>query len=139
MNKWGFFVKERQTSCISPSFVSRESPRLCSRVVAIKANQPLRKSGAGWRLLVACDLCAAEQSGTGLREPLTQPDKGTAIFDTFSPRPSARCAALLLLSAANQPFHPGPVATADSANAAIWAGTGSAADFSLGPLPQMLG
>lgn len=73
---------------------------------------------------------------------LSQPDKGNVIFDTFAvaqtPRRSVRCAALLLLSAANHPFRPGPVATADSANTAIWAGTGSAADFSLGPLPQML-
>lgn len=73
---------------------------------------------------------------------LAQPDKGNVIFDTFAvpptPRLSARCAALLLLSAANHPFHPGPVATADSANAAIWAGTGSTADFSLGPQLQML-
>lgn len=76
-----------------------------------------------------------------LLSALSQPDKGNVIFDTFAvaqtPRWSARCAALLL-STANHPFHPGPVATADSANAAIWAGTGSAADFSLGPLPQML-
>lgn len=89
-----------------------------------------------------CDECGCRTERPALLCALSQPDKGDVRLDTFAvartPARCVRCAALLLLSAANHPLHPGPVATADSANVAIWAGTGSAADSSLAPLPQML-
>lgn len=54
---------------------------------------------------------------------------GQGVPELYGSRASVL--SLLMLSANNHPVYCGPPVTADSANAAIWAGTENTADFSL--------